>query len=318
MHVACFSGSFECVKYLFENLGTYCLIEKDNGNKTCLDNAINSGNKKIIIWLESKFVDCLWESIKLNNLNEIEKLFESVDIDSFDFISPQMIHFAVEKGMKEILELLLKFGGTSFIEKPDKNGNSGLEIICNNQKQNKKLQKNYEDTLRLLLNKGARVSFNEKGRTIEEVTGKNKHLRGILLDVPSNQMFISSLYLQNVKEIDLSDSFINTVPQSIYLFKNLNRLNLARNSLEALPSFFADMELWNANEKYDWTVGNPLSTIPNEILDSFKKKKDGFQQMKDYLKGLEGLKEMWNNVKLVVVGKEGVGLFTDIYFLKLM
>ena len=38
MHVACYAGSFNAVEYLYQVLGSSCLIDKDSTHKTCLGN----------------------------------------------------------------------------------------------------------------------------------------------------------------------------------------------------------------------------------------------------------------------------------------
>jgi ankyrin repeat protein len=55
MHVACYNNNFETMKYLFSALGPNCFLEKDSSDRTCLDVAINNGNKQISDWIESNF-----------------------------------------------------------------------------------------------------------------------------------------------------------------------------------------------------------------------------------------------------------------------
>ena len=307
MHVACFAGNMNCVEFLYEKLGTSALVEKDHLEKTCLDNAINAGYKEIAKWLTSKLVDSIWKNIKDDNEQQTEKLLSSVEVDAFDFISPQMLHYCAEMGLHKILDVLFKFGASSFIETKSDNGETALEILVKSQREKAFLSEEHLSSLLFLLSKGARVSFSqEEGNTIEEKTGINRQMRAVLLDVPPIQINFSFGLIRSLTELDLSNSSIANIPQSISKLEKLQIVKLANNKLEALPSFLADMNLWEQTS-YDWLEGNELNTIPVEIVSAFKKGGEGIVQMRNYLKQLEGSKEVWNSVKLVVVGKEAVG-----------
>ena len=231
--------------------------------KTCLDNAINSKKKEVVEWLEQQLEKGILDSINERDFEKLEKLLESVDIDSFDFLTPSMLEIACKNGDENTLKVLFKYGASAFLEIPNQNGFTPLESLFMSLKEKKNLEENYVSTINFLFNKGSRVNLNEK-KTMQVLCGDNKVLVAHLLNAPLNQFEIDEAILDKLTTLDLTNSSLLIVPQCVSKFKSLVNLKIGGNSISGLPSFLPNLKdlSW---EKNDW-IDNPLSTIPNEIL----------------------------------------------------
>ena len=120
-----------------------------------------------------------------------------------------------------------------------------------------------------------------------------------LLSHPKEVFDISKEVLSTLSEIDLSNCELSVVPPGIEALVLLKKLDISKNKIQEIPTFLAEFKVLK-EAKFS---GNPLSRVP----DSIKKNINKFDQLKQYLQDLKGKKDVWNSVKLVVLGKEGVG-----------
>jgi Leucine-rich repeat (LRR) protein/GTPase SAR1 family protein len=125
--------------------------------------------------------------------------------------------------------------------------------------------------------------------------------------------------LCNLVQLNLESNSIESLPPEIGKLTALKRLNLANNKLVTLPNEMESLTklqyLMLNHNKLEWlpyqlgnldlkkleVVGNPLETIPEEIV------KKGMTHIIGYLRELRGSKTSWNRLKLVFVGQEFVG-----------
>jgi hypothetical protein len=256
----------DCVKYLYQELGTLLLVDKDKSMKTCLDNAINAKKKEVVDWLEEQLEKGILDSINERNSEKLEKLLESVDIDSFDFLKPSMLETACKNGDENTLKILFKYGASAFLEVPNQSGFTPLESLFIFLKEKKDLEENFISTINFLYNKGSRVNINEN-KTINTFCGENKVLASHLLNAPLNQFEIDEAVLDKLTTLDFSNSSLLAVPQCVSKFNCLVNLKIGGNSITSLPSFLINMKDLNWDQ-CDWG-DNPLSTIPGEILGFF-------------------------------------------------
>ena len=241
------------------------MTDVDLSEKTCLDNSINAGNIEITKFLQEKLVESITQVAKENNHEKLESLLRSVDIDSFDFVHPDMLYTSIMNGNIETVKVLFKFGATSFLSHVNSERLNPAEALFFYLKQQETIKEDYFSLINFLFSKGAIISLEENGKTLDDFCGNNKKLLSNLLDIPLAQLNISIDLLPKIKFLDLSDSDIKTVPQSVFKLTYLERLQLANNGLTILPSFLAKLQHLKWSD-LDWSIGNSLSSIPFGIL----------------------------------------------------
>ena len=83
----------------------------------------------------------------------------------------------------------------------------------------------------------------------------------------------------------------------------MRNLKIEDNQIQVLPTFLVELKHLNWNNT-DW-LKNELTSIPDEILNSYRNGEEN--SLRNYLVDLVGTKAVWNSLKLIIVGKEGVG-----------
>ena len=167
--------------------------------------------------------------------------------------------------MIEILKVLFKYGASLFLETKGKNDLSPLEIVIKKNKKRFTVTEKYEETIKFLFQKGAKLYLNENGKTLEDLCLKNNRLKYLLLEAPLPQIDISPELVKKTKEIDLRNASMFFLPKSLSLFVNLENLYISDNNLSFLPPFLTHLKKlkWNYQQ---FSQGNTLSAVPPPVL----------------------------------------------------
>ena len=102
-------------------------------------------------------------------------------MDSFDFIQSDMLSYSAKHGYINIIKVLFKFGGSSFLNQPNNYNCTPIETLAKEQKEKPNLDQNYIDSILYLLKKGAKISISENTNNFEDLCGENKQLKALLL-----------------------------------------------------------------------------------------------------------------------------------------
>ncbi|MCR9066835.1 MAG: ADP-ribosylation factor-like protein, partial [Cytophagales bacterium] len=162
---------------------------------------------------------------------------------------------------------------------------------------NKPQQENLKRNLVKLLKKH---SHKQKKCTIVDLKGLNITEESLTFLLP----FIAEI-INGMIGLDLSFNRLHKIPSSlIEMFPTIYWLSVEGNQIHTFPPQIVEIEVLH------WK-GNPLSLIP----DAFRNESD-WSKMKQYLSSISEKSTSWQDIKLLLVGQEGVGKTTLLNCLK--